>query len=125
MEASGNPLCQLAQLPALQRLPKLRLSDQENLQQFMGVRLQIGEHADLLQHPGGQVLRLVDHQYRTLSLGMGLQQVIVEPIQEHLERRFILGYSDTELLANRLQKLRRGQCGIEYQCNIHLVRQLF
>ncbi len=124
MKACGDSLCQLAQLLALQGFTKLRLADQKYLQQLVGVGFQIGEHANLLQHIGSQVLCLVDHQNGALPFRVGLQQVVVEPVQEHFERGLVGGEFDTELVTDRLQQFRGGQRRIENQRDVHLFRQL-
>ena len=58
--AAGDALRQLAQIGAIQQLAQLRLADQDDLQQLLGRGLEIGQQPHLLEHLGGQVLRLVD-----------------------------------------------------------------
>src|SRR5258706_9527594 len=63
--AQRQALAQLAQLRLLQALFEFRLPDQNDLQEFFGEGLQIGEHADFFEHFVGEVLGLVDDQHRS------------------------------------------------------------
>ena len=58
-----NALAQLLQLGvALNIGAKLRLAQQQDLQQRVAAQLEVGEHAQLFQRLDGQVLRFIDHQ---------------------------------------------------------------
>ena len=75
MITAGDALRELAQLGAVQQFAQLRLADQDDLQQLLGLGLEIGEQPHLLEHLGREVLRLVDHQHDALAVGVGLEQV--------------------------------------------------
>ena len=64
----GYALPQLLQLRPLHELAQLRLADQETLQEPLVAELEIGQHAELLNRPAGEILRLVDNQQRALAL---------------------------------------------------------
>jgi hypothetical protein len=51
MITGGNALIELSQARVVQHIAQLRLSHQEDLQQLVFGRLQIGQQADLLQDP--------------------------------------------------------------------------
>ena len=52
--ARGDALRQLPQLPAGEHVAQFGLADQDDLQQFLGRRLQIGQQADLFQRLVGK-----------------------------------------------------------------------
>ncbi len=57
-----DALAQLLEPRILERQAELGLAEQEDLEQRIAARLEIGEHAQLLQALQRQRLRLVDHQ---------------------------------------------------------------
>ena len=69
--SAGDPLRQLAQIGAVEQFAQLRLSDQNDLQQLLRGRLQIGQQAHLLQHLDGEILRLIHDHDDAPALGMG------------------------------------------------------
>ena len=74
---------QLLHLRALHHRAQLGLADQEALQQRMIAELEIREHAQLLDRPAGEVLRLVDDQQRALVFHRDLAQERLERAQQH------------------------------------------
>ena len=91
------------------------LADQHDLQQLALVGFQVGQQAQLLQHIGRQVLRLVDDEHAALAGGVTLEQKGVERVDVVLDRGRVRGGSrrDVELLADRLQQLGDGELGVE------------
>ena len=78
--ARNDSLAQLSQLGALQHRGQFGLADQDDLQQFALVRLQIGEQAHLFQNIGGQILRLVNDQHRMPAAGVCFEQIGVDAV---------------------------------------------
>ena len=107
MIAAGDALSELAQLVAIQELAQLRLADQNDLQQLVGRRLQIGEQAHLLEHVGGKILRLIDDDDDAPALGVRGEKPAIQRIH-HLLDAVAVGFvePDTELLADGEQELR-------------------
>ncbi len=60
MIAAGDALGELPQFIAIQQIAQFGLTDQDDLQQLLGVGLQIGEQPHLFEHLGREVLRLID-----------------------------------------------------------------
>ena len=83
--AAGDALRELAQLDAAEQLAQLRLADQDDLQQLLRFGLEIGEQAHLLEHLGREVLRLVHHQHDAPAVGVRLQQVVAQQVDQVLE----------------------------------------
>ena len=83
--SAGDSLRQLAQIGAVQQFAKFRLPDQNDLQQLLRGGLQIGQQPDLLQHLGGQVLRLVHDHDDAPPFGVGRQQPPIERIHHLLD----------------------------------------
>src|SRR4029079_13424433 len=80
-----DALPELLHLGSLQDLAELGLSDQEALQQRMVAELKVGEHPQLLDSAGSQVLGLVDDEKAALALA-GMRE------KERLERGQQLGF---------------------------------
>jgi hypothetical protein len=72
--AGGHALGELAQLAPSQHLLQLRLTHQHDLDQLLGVGLEVGDEADLLEHLGREVLRLVDQQHDVAPVALRLEQ---------------------------------------------------
>ncbi len=67
MEIGGDALHELAQRWAGEQLLELRLAAQHHLQQLAVMRVDVGDHAQLLERMGAKILRLVDDQHRALA----------------------------------------------------------
>jgi len=107
----ADPLAQLHKLGQRQGVAQLRLSHQDDLQQFRVRALQVGEQADLLEQIGRQVLRLVDDQYGVLPEGVLLQKKVVELADQGY---LVLARGlKPEVLVDHGQKLVRGDPGVE------------
>ena len=65
--ARDHALRQLLELGPREHRAQLGLADQDDLQQLALVGLQVGQQAQLLEHVGRQVLRLVDDQHVVLA----------------------------------------------------------
>ena len=114
MVTAGDALGELAQLGASEQLAQLRLADHDDLQQFLRVGFEVGEQAHLLEHLGGQVLRLIHHQHHALAARVCAQQVVAEDVHQVLQaaERGVRD-PDAELLADGQQELRRRHLGVE------------
>ena len=64
-----DSLIQLAHLGLLQKIVEVRLADEDNLEQFRLVRLEVRQQTDFFEHARTEMLRLVDHDH-----GMGVQR---------------------------------------------------
>ncbi len=116
MKTRDHALGQLLELGAGQHGAQFGLADQHDLQQLALAGFQVGQQAQLLQHVGFEVLRLVDDEDATLSGGVTLQQKRVERVDVVLDRGRVRGgrrRRDVELLANRLQQFGDGELGVE------------
>ncbi len=103
---------------------QLRLPDQDDLQQLLGLGLEIGEQPDLLEHLGRQVLRLIDDQHHAPTLRVRAQQVAVEQVDQLLGVVLgAVGHAQAELLAQRAQELGGRQPRIEDQRDLGILRR--
>ena len=110
--ARDHPLRQLLHAGLGEPVAQLRLPDQHDLQQLVGVGLEVGQQAQLLQHVRRQVLRLVDHEQAVAAGGVALQQELVQRVDVVLHRAQGR-HGDSELVAHRLQQLGHRQLGVE------------
>jgi hypothetical protein len=87
---------------------------------------QVGEQAQLLQHFGRQVLRLVDDEHVVAPRRMGLQQEGVERVEVvlHCRHHGLAGHLDMELVADRLQQLDHRELGVEDVGDVAMRRDL-
>ncbi len=125
MTAAGDALGELAQLAAREQLAQLRLADEDDLQELLRVGFEVGQEADLLEDLGGEVLRLIDHQHHALAVGMGVQQVAAEDIDQVLQACARgVRHADAELLADREEQLGRRHARIEDERDLGVFRDL-
>jgi hypothetical protein len=113
---TGDALRELPQLGAVQHLAQLGLADQDDLQQLLGLGLEVGQQAHLLEHVGREVLRFVDHQHHASALGVCLQQAETEQVDQVLEAA--LGarlHRDAQLLADGQQEFCGGHARVQDQ----------
>ena len=125
--AGDHPLRELFQVLAREHGAQLGLADQDDLQQLALARLEVGEQAQLLQHVGRQVLRLVDDEHVVAPGGVGAQQEVVQRIEVVLHRGRLLvaaRHGDVELVADRLQQLDHRELGIEDVGDVAVGRDL-
>ncbi len=122
--ARGDALRELPQVVAVQQLTQFRLADQDDLQQFLRIGLEIGEQPHLLEYFGGEILRLVDNQHRAPALGVNAQQLAIEQVDQHLAVADCAGWHlDAQLLADRLQEFQRREPRIDDQRDVGIVRR--
>lgn len=76
--ANRDALNELAQLRLVQDVEEIELSDDHDLQELLIVGLEIRQHANLFEHVGRQVLRLIDDQHRAAVQRHERQQEIVK-----------------------------------------------
>ena len=85
--ARGHPLRELPQLVAGEEVPQLRLAHQHDLDELLGVGLQVRDEADLLEHLRREVLGLVDQQDDVAVRRPRLEEEAVERVHQALLRR--------------------------------------
>ena len=123
MIAAGDALSQLAQLGAVQELAQLRLADEDDLQQFLRRGFQIGEQADLLEHLGGQVLRLIDDDDDAPAVRVRGQQPPVQRVDHLLDAVSVgLVEPEAEFLADGEQELDRRDPRIQDHRDVRVLR---
>ena len=121
--SAGDALRELAQIGAVEQFAQLRLPDQNDLQQLLRGRFQIGQQPHLLQHLGGQVLRLIHDHDDAPPLGMGRQQPAIQRIDHLLDAVAIrVGNAQAQLLADGEQKLHRRHARIQDHRDIGMMR---
>ena len=125
MVACRYPLRQLTHFITRQHVAQFRLPDQNDLQKFLRGGLQVGQQADLLQHIGAQILRLVDNQDSAAAACMCVQQVAVECICQHLDAMYLVRIFHTQLITQCSDQLLGGKLRVEHHCNIDIPGQLF
>jgi hypothetical protein len=111
--ARGHALGELAQLVPAQHLLQLRLAHEHDLDELLGVRLQVRDEADLLQHLRREVLRLVDEEDDVAALRARLEQEPVERVHVVLQGR--TRGRDVQVFEDGAQQLGRGQGGVEHE----------
>ncbi|MFO1409517.1 MAG: hypothetical protein U1F06_03965 [Steroidobacteraceae bacterium] len=122
VEAQAHALRELDQFRRVELLVQLRLAGEDDAQHLLLRRLDAGEHAHLLEHALGEVLRLVDDQQHLAAGGVLLDEEVVERRQQlgllHLEGR------EAELRQHRLQELDRRDLRLVDLGDDHVLAQL-
>ena len=77
MKVGRYPLRELMQLRGKKQVPQLRLSDQDELQDLKLVGVDVGNHSQMFQRFGLEILRLVNDQDRSASIGELAMEVIL------------------------------------------------
>src|SRR5262245_35562590 len=80
--ARCNALGQLTELGLIQDRRQLRLTDENYLEELLPGRLEVREETHLLEHLGGEVLRLVDDDHGATARGVRLQEMRVETVHQ-------------------------------------------
>src|SRR5215470_12937381 len=109
--AKTDALLELAQLGTIELVQELRLSNEENLQQLLRLRLEVRKQPDLLQGLEAQVLGLVEGEHGVLTGPAQLDQEVVQgdqPLDVGLS-----GLGDAEVLEYVLENFLEGQCRVE------------
>ena len=86
VKAGNHALRQLLHFGAGQQRAQFGLTDQHDLQQLALAGFQVGQQAQLLQHIGAEVLRLVDDQHAAFPGGVRLQQKGIQRVDVVLDR---------------------------------------
>ena len=111
--AHRDALSELPELPAIELLAQLGLADEDDLQKFALVGLQIRKQPHLLEELGVEILRLVDQEDDVVA-GPGLLQQ--KPIENLEVRRLVeLLRLEAQLGEDRAHQLGRRDHGIENQ----------
>src|SRR5262249_37285240 len=99
-------------------------AEQDDLQELLRRRLEIGQEADLLERIDREILRLVDDQHDAKPLRIRIEQVRVERVRQRLQAAALADEVELELLADRLDELDRAQLRIEDQRGARVLGQL-
>ena len=124
MITAGDPLRQLSHVVARQLFAQLWLTDEDNLQQLLLGRLEIGEQAHLLQYFGPEVLRFIDDQDRAATQAVIVQQETVQGVGQRLYAVALLRQRNMQLFADRAQELDARQLRVQHDGNIGKLGQL-
>src|ERR1017187_1183523 len=111
LTAQRNPLLQLPQLRRVKHHLQLRLTHENNLQQLLLRRFQVGQQPDLLQEFVPQSLRLIHHQGGNEPTSVALDEVAVQ-IKQHLGLG-APGIGQPQVGHDVLEELHHRQQGIE------------
>ena len=122
VERNRDALPKLLELAHGQLAPKRRLTHQDDLQELGRLGLGVGQHPDLFEHDGRQVLCLVDDQDHRTVLGELAHQKPVE-----LEHQLLFGQpgvGQIQLVADGLQQALGAQVRVGDHGRNGLVAQL-
>ena len=127
VKARNHALRQLLQRRARHHRAQLWLANQDDLQQLALVGFQVGEQAQLLQHVGFQVLRLVNDEHRVAPGRMRRQQRGIQGVDVVLDGfhpRHIGLVGHAKLVADGAQQFPHGELGVEDVGHIAVLRDL-
>ena len=124
VEAGNHALRQLLQFRPGQHAAQLGLADQHHLQQLALAGFEVGQQAQLLQHIGREVLRLVDDQHVVAPGRVLRQQEGVQRVDVVLHRLRTRWHGGVELVADGLQQLKHGELGVEDVGDVAVRRDL-
>ncbi len=99
----GNTLVELAQVLEREHLAQLGLTDEDDLDQLLLLRLEVREEADLLENLRRKVLRFVDDKHAVLTPRRLLQQVLIQPLDQF--KGVVALRVDPELAVDLLEQL--------------------
>lgn len=123
MEFRGDALRELGQVRARDQLAQLRLAHEDELQQLVLVRVDVGEHPQLFERLRRQVLRLVEDQRGASAGGVFLDQEVLE-----LPEELHVGLRRVGLLPQRhkhpMQQLAAPALGVRDQPDAVVLRDL-
>ena len=108
-DATGHPLLELSELGTLEQRFQLQRADQHDLQPRAARRVDVRQQADLLEHVGPNVLRLVDHDggvgverdQRGEKVLQRMDQIVAGDLLHHGP----VGRDDPEVLQHLLQEI--------------------
>ena len=90
-----------------QQVVQLGLADENDLNEFLRIRLEVGDEPYLLQDVPRQVLRFIDHEHDILSAAPRVQEECVKSVDELFVA--VAVRSDAEIPVYRTQKLGRAE----------------
>ena len=122
--ARSDALIQLPQFGAVENVDQLRLADEKDLKQLLRVGLQVGQQPDLLEHVEAEILCFVDEHDGPAASSMGLQQIVVQGITQHLHAPRPLRVDDVQFVAQGLHQLDGIESRVQNQGHVHVIRQL-
>ena len=99
------------------------LADQDDLQQLLLRRLEIGQQPNLFEHVPRKVLGFVDDQDRAPAFGVRHQQEVVQGVDQRLDALMVIRFRNAEFLADRLQELERRELLVEHDRHVGVVGQ--
>jgi len=106
MESRGHTLRKLAHLIIRKHEFQLGLPNQNNVQQLIFIRFEIGEEPQWLQYLSAKILRLVDNKHCTPVFGMKLLQMHTQSVRQGTHRVSIRStVTDTEFRADCAEEL--------------------
>ena len=108
-----DPLLELSQARKRELVLEFRLADEQDLQELVGRRLEVGEQPNLFERVGIEILCLVQDQDGVLARSPTLDQIIIERHQALHTRAF--GLTDAVVVQCVLQDLVERQLRIEHE----------
>ncbi len=112
MRRAPDALGELPQLAPREDVAQLRLPHEHDLDELLGVGLQVRDEPDLLDHLGREVLGLVDEEHHVAALPPGLEQEAMEGVHQLLERLAVARH--VEVVEGRPEQLGRGEDRVEH-----------
>ncbi len=82
MIAHRDPLSELAKFVAIESVSKLRLADEDDLQQLVLISFEVGQQPDLLEQLVRHVLRFIEEEDDHHSGVGAIEQELVEPLDQ-------------------------------------------
>src|SRR5207237_194742 len=99
---------------------ELRLTDENDLHQLLLVGLEIGQHSNLFEELGREMLRFVENRDAALAEHELREQKLIQPVEELFSRR-ILDTGDSKLAEQRGEHLMGVEKRIEDQRRVDAV----
>ena len=124
MKPGRHPLCQLAQVIALQQGTQFRLPDQDDLEELAPIGFQVGQQPELFQDRCREILGLVDDHHRGQAAAMGLEQEPIQGVDISLGAGVPRWVVDPQFVTDGGQKFADLQSGVEDQGDLDILRQL-
>ncbi len=128
----GHSLVELTQVRRSQLGLQLELTDQDDLQQFLLVGLEIRQDANLFEHRERQVLRFVDDEHRARVERNEPQQKVVQRVDELLLAHArepagfdLLARDHAEVLKDALEEVLFGQERVQDERRERIAIDLF
>src|SRR5437660_1825139 len=106
-----NSLLKLSEIGGIELLIQLLLSNEQNLQQFLARRFQVGQESDFLQNVDRKMVGFVHHQYGRETLRKTCNHVTAQ-----IQQKLTLGFARSgkpEVSCNVLQELHWAQARVK------------